>query len=274
MPGRQKEFSWYAAIVEVLRRAQSAMHYADIADEIIKQKLRTKVGATPAATVNVIITNEINTKGETAAFVRVSRGEYMLREGYIVDQSKEELAAEESEASEVPEVIDSGPIRAFGIHWNRDFVNWKGNPRLLGQQQKGAEKVDFSEQRGVYLLYDGRAVVYVGRAIDQPLGTRLYQHTFDRLSGRWDRFSWFGLLPVTPEGKVKSAGQELATLSVKVDDLVATLEALLVEALEPPQNRRRGDDFRAAEYIQVEDEILIQKRKKEVLEELLKAVRT
>lgn len=32
--------------------------------------------------------------------------------------------------------------------------------------------------------------------------------------------------------------------------LVATLEALLIEVLEPPQNRRRGDDFNAIEYIQ------------------------
>jgi hypothetical protein len=28
------------------------------------------------------------------------------------------------------------------------------------------------------------------------------------------------------------------------------LEALLIEALEPPQNRKRGDDFSAIEYIQ------------------------
>lgn len=31
---------------------------------------------------------------------------------------------------------------------------------------------------------------------------------------------------------------------------MATLEALLIEALEPPQNRKRGDDFSAIEYIQ------------------------
>jgi hypothetical protein len=31
------------------------------------------------------------------------------------------------------------------------------------------------------------------------------------------------------------------------------MEALLIEGLEPPQNRRRGDDFRAVEYLQAED---------------------
>ena len=32
--------------------------------------------------------------------------------------------------------------------------------------------------------------------------------------------------------------------------MIVTLEALLIETLEPPQNRRRGDDFAAVEYIQ------------------------
>jgi hypothetical protein len=35
--------------------------------------------------------------------------------------------------------------------------------------------------------------------------------------------------------------------------LIVTMEALLIEALEPPQNRKRGDDFRAIEFLQFED---------------------
>ncbi len=35
--------------------------------------------------------------------------------------------------------------------------------------------------------------------------------------------------------------------------LIVTMEALLIEGLEPPQDRRRGDDFRAVEFLQVED---------------------
>jgi hypothetical protein len=42
--------------------------------------------------------------------------------------------------------------------------------------------------------------------------------------------------------------------------IVATMEALLIEGLEPPQNRRRGDDFRAIEYIQREDPELERRR--------------
>jgi hypothetical protein len=39
-------------------------------------------------------------------------------------------------------------------------------------------------------------------------------------------------------------------IGVTLPSLIATLEALLIEALEPPQNRKRGDDFSVMEYIQ------------------------
>ncbi|MBK8385370.1 MAG: hypothetical protein IPL11_06765 [Candidatus Accumulibacter sp.] len=35
-----------------------------------------------------------------------------------------------------------------------------------------------------------------------------------------------------------------------IASMIGTLEALLIESLEPPQNRKRGDDFSAVEYIQ------------------------
>jgi hypothetical protein len=37
---------------------------------------------------------------------------------------------------------------------------------------------------------------------------------------------------------------------VSPPSLIGTLEALLIEALEPPQNRKRGDDFSLVEYLQ------------------------
>lgn len=38
-------------------------------------------------------------------------------------------------------------------------------------------------------------------------------------------------------------------LKVLTPSLIATLEALLIETLEPPQNGKRGDDFSVVEYI-------------------------
>ena len=69
------------------------------------------------------------------------------------------------------------------------------------------------------------------------------------MNGRWDRFSWFGLRSVSEEGQLR----DVDTSSIDRDTLIATLEAVLIEALEPPQNRRRGDQFSAIEYLQVAD---------------------
>lgn len=100
----------------------------------------------------------------------------------------------------------------------------------------------------VYILYDHHTAIYVGRTTDRPLGKRLYEHTLDRLSGRWDRFSWFGLLDVTSDGSLKER-----SITANQTLLISTLESILIETLEPPQNRKRGEDLSAVEYIQERD---------------------
>jgi len=120
---------------------------------------------------------------------------------------------------------------------------------ILGAQQAESTPVDFCAERGVYLLHDGARTVYVGRTTDRPLGVRLREHTRDRLSSRWDRFSWFGVHPVTETGELKIEPVRDYT----TDALIATMEALLIEGLEPPLNRKGGDDFRAVEFQQADD---------------------
>jgi hypothetical protein len=88
------------------------------------------------------------------------------------------------------------------MFWTRAAIEWVATPKLLCMQQIGATAVDFNGQLGIYLLYDGREVIYVGRTTDRPLGRRLFEHTVDRMSARWDRFSWFGLLPVSDKGSL------------------------------------------------------------------------
>jgi hypothetical protein len=51
--------------------------------------------------------------------------------------------------------------------------------------------------------------------------------------------------------------------------MIPALEAVLVEALEPRQNRKRGDDLSAVEYMQAEDPQLRKKQLKSSLEEVL-----
>jgi hypothetical protein len=167
---------------------------------------------------------------------------------------------EESEDSEEQYEI----VTSFGMFWRRDAVEWSTTPKLLGMQQLGATPVDFYKQLGIYLLYDGREAIYVGRTSDRPLGRRLYEHTLDRMSARWDRFSWFGLLPVSESGQLGDLPSTYAAAK-----LIPALEAILIEALEPRQNRKRGDDLAAVEYLQKNDPEIEKKKVKAIMDAAL-----
>jgi hypothetical protein len=213
----------------------------------------TSVGATPAATVNAQISSSIKHDG-ASPYVRVAKGTFaMVKSTTKAPPKKEKLTPTEYESDESEEQYEI--VSSFGMFWRRNAIHWIGNPKLLGMQQLGATPVDFCKQLGIYLLYDGREVIYIGRSTDRPLGRRLYEHTHDRMAARWDRFSWFGLLPVSEAGQL---GEIPATYAAAT--IIPALEAILIEALEPRQNRKRGDDLSAVEYIQHEDPE-IQKRK-------------
>lgn len=224
------------------------MHYADIAEEVTERELRSSVGATPSNTVNAVITTDINDKGDESLFIRVNRGEYMLREGGD-DEVPTQSIDEEDLEEEALAVDEAGVVKAFGMYWQRKLVDWSNSPTLLGEQSRGAQQVNFADQIGVYLLHDQGRTVYVGRTTEQPLGRRIYHHTYDRLNGRWNRFSWFGFLPVRQDGSFVRDHDELPDQEA----LITTLESVLIETVEPPQNRKRGDNIRAVEYLQAED---------------------
>jgi hypothetical protein len=104
----------------------------------------------------------------------------------------------------------------------------------------------------------------VGRATERGLGVRLYEHTWDRLASRWDRFSWFGFLPVGKGGMLQSMPATFDS-----SKLGPALEAILVEAVEPRQNRKRGDDLAQVEYLQVEDSAVRRRALKAALDEAI-----
>lgn len=259
----QKDTPWRAAIIQILSESDSAMRSSDIAEEISEKQLRKSVGATPALSVNATISESLNKYGAKSPFIRVGRGEYFLRKKIELSdtsQAEEENSTQSNERTSI--------IQAFGMFWQRGFVSWSLSPKLLGREQRDADLVDFTSQRGVYLLHDRRDVVYVGRSTDRPLGVRLYEHTQDRLNGRWDRFSWFGLHKVSAEGKL-----EEVDINPSVDTVIVTLEALFIEGLEPPLNRKRGDGMRAQEYLQVEDPEIENQRKRDLLMEVRSKIR-
>jgi hypothetical protein len=248
------ELTWKQAVDQVLASSSLPLHYREITDRIIAQGLRKKLGATPAATVNAQIATSIKRDGHESPYVRIAKGTFALRNGYPNAEVTSTHVTPDMEASEDDE-DQYEVVSSFGMFWRREAVEWTATPKLLGMQSIGATPVDFFGQMGVYLLYDGREVIYVGRSTDRPLGRRLYEHTSDRMSARWDRFSWFGLLPVEDTGKLGSL-----PLTFEAAKLIPALEAILIEALEPRQNRKRGDDLGAVEYIQRVDPDIERKR--------------
>jgi hypothetical protein len=258
------DMPWRKAIEKALRENGDPMRYDEIAQAIIDKGFRVNVGATPAATVSANLSESIR-KEAKSPFSKVERGVYTLRNATSAPESK--AVAESDEA--VEDAREMGLINAFGMFWSRERVQWRTSmPRLLGVQQSGSAPVNFTAQAGVYLLYDGRSVVYVGKVIESRLGLRLFEHTRDRLSGRWDRFSWFGVRAVRDDGELTP----IPPAEIAVATLISTMEALLIEGLEPPQNRRQGDGFNAVEFIQETDPLIEQEVKKGLLAEMTRKV--
>lgn len=254
--------NWKDAVTAVLRSAGEPMHYADIAREVAKKGYRKKseLGATPANTVAVTIGSSLKAEGDQSPFIRSTRGYYTLK-----DLEGLAAPAEENETAVVSPV--TGIINALGMYWERSKVAWKTEPKILGRQQQDSKPVDFCNQVGIYFLHDSQGIVYVGRTTDQNLGRRLQQHTIDRLNGRWDRFSWFGIYPVNESGSLRTS---VDVSHVGLDVVISTLEAVLIEGLEPRQNRRRGDDFQAVEFLQSEDPAIEQAKQQAVLAQMAK----
>jgi hypothetical protein len=266
-----EELTWQKAIQMVLASSTGPLHYKEITERILADGLRINIGATPVATVNAQITQSLKNEGSNSPYIRVTKGTYSLRDTYsVLHDSSASLAENDwnNTSTIVQDDVDEqyAIFTAFGMFWRREYVEWFRSPMILGMQQIGAKPVDFSHQRGIYLLYDEREVIYVGRVTDRGLGLRLYEHTRDRLSTRWNRFSWFGLVPVSELGDLGAMPH-----SYESSKLVPALEAILVEALEPRQNRKRGDDLAEVEYIQKVDPAIEKRRAKAYLDQIFES---
>lgn len=242
----QKDMRWEEAIEKALRNSGKPMHYADIAQAIIDNGYRANVGATPANSVAAILSKSIRSKKDKSPFVSVGDGHYKLRTAKNKERPADQPRDEAKESA-----AEMGLIGSFGIFWDREWVDWQTtSPTLLGVKQAGSKPVDFAEQSGIYVLYDQSRPIYVGQAGDKRLGLRLKDHTRGRFSSRWNRFSWFGVRGVNPETGQLDASPSKHEIGPAT--LITTMEALLIESLEPPQNRR-GGDYNAVEFIQEKD---------------------
>ena len=152
-------------------------------------------------------------------------------------------------------------IKNYGSYWSEKDVFWGSGSNagtLLGVPAKNltANEINFREQSGVYVLYADYQMVYVGQAGagNQKLFARLKQHTRDALAERWNQFSWFGIRKVNQNGALAAeADGKHSTLS----DVLNHIEAILIHAAEPKQNRQGGRfGENVVQYLQRRDENL------------------
>ena len=165
-------------------------------------------------------------------------------------------------------------IRSIGLFWKRDDVYWNSAPangRLLGVPKNGklSDPVNFRDQIGVYALYAGYDMVYVGStgSDKSSLYRRLKTHTRNDLSDRWDRFSWFGTRWVTKAGQLAELTQKVHPSTLEA---IEHIEAVLIHAAEPRLNRqggRFGDSV--TRYLQARDKDKLGESTDAMLKELL-----
>lgn len=149
-------------------------------------------------------------------------------------------------------------IRSVGLFWEAGNIHWGAGSQagaVYGVPAKNvtADPIDFREQIGIYVLYAGYQMIYVGQAGSKNmyLLDRLKRHRKDDLSGRWDRFSWFGLRWVKQNGDLSAVAQAHHPSTART---LNHIEAMLIHAAEPPLNRqggRFGDDV--IRYVQWRD---------------------
>jgi hypothetical protein len=167
-------------------------------------------------------------------------------------------------------ISTAGFIRAYGMFWQAEEVDWSGagssrHLELLGRVGKNRPSLklaNFWEQQGIYVLYNDYGPYYVGQTVGagMNLGKRLRHHhngtNNSPHKGKWDRFSWFGwrgtLSRTDARGLqlLKKTPQKLLTDSTNT---VRDIESLLIYALGTIHvgNGRKESFVAAAEWQQV-----------------------
>lgn len=236
----KQKMSWYEAIRTVLENSKNPLHYTVITNQILDKEYRTWEGTSkPEATVN----HTLNDNPET--FENKGKGIYSLKSIATDDKDKNEVITENA-------II----IESFGVHWNESDVDWKNNPDLWGRRQNSNTPCNFKEQIGIYVLYDRDRIVYVGKAVNESIGNRLFDHKKNK-DGKWDNFSWFGFRQASEFGGVSLSKEKISNLSfVK---LANAIESILIEITNPPMNKKRGDDHLSKkEFVQCEPDLIKQ----------------
>lgn len=241
---------WEEAILQILSDKKTPVHYSDIAKAIGELGLRPseKMGLTPSSTVNVILHHQLKNKVTT-----VGKGNYILTS---VLNANNLITPPLVNGTDDDEDIEDDLITAYGRFWSRHLF-MENNARLFGSSVKdaNAERADFTELPGIYLLHKGYQVVYIGQA--KNLGKRIKDHTLDDKRNRWDNFSWFSIEDLKDSNSDIDKGD---TKKLTQESVLDTLEALLIETIGPERNKKVGNNFEDHEFEQVTSSVYFESK--------------
>lgn len=96
--------------------------------------------------------------------------------------------------------------------------------------------------------------MYVGRIQKAKSGKRglfdrLFEHTKDGLKDDWEKFSWFGFLQVNGDGTL-SKKHVSPDKDKELEELITTIEAVIICGMKPGLNNRGGDMGGTVKYEQ------------------------
>jgi hypothetical protein len=132
-----------------------------------------------------------------------------------------------------------------GKKWSRAGITLTPNSQITGVAHPGAPVVDFSDQIGLYFLYNGDRIVHHG-STTESLAKSLLAHTKDHFAGKWDTVTWFGFRPVNENGELGSLPPDCP-----MSWYLACLQAVIIKVFEPTLNTEEDiSDVEIIEYTQ------------------------
>ena len=220
------------SIASVLASYSEPLDLDEIASELIEAEGDLKrFGAVPLRSIYLCLEDAIRVEGENCQFLKTFPGHYMLRQNAKPHHLREASKARSAELKFHDGEL--GIVSCLGLGWQRNRVKWTPSPKILGCQFQASKPINFGQQIGFYALHRKNGEPgYFGSTIDKPIGSCLYELRQDRYSSLWDRFSFFGLLPVTDSGAFDRLPENF-----KPADTLASLRAIIIELFSPFANR-------------------------------------
>lgn len=232
------------AAVYVMKLTRHPMNHRAIVDICERLGLYRPESKDKYQTMQGSLHQEIK-KGERSRIIKVDRGVFYLKGQEESDQvkglslnptiySKTYSPSENIDTDLYPD--DLGPLRACGADFIRNNVDWEGDKKIECLSSEGGRIVNLYDHVGVYILYLGSVPVYVGRSDKGCIGDRLRTHTTSEKCNSWDRFSIYSM---GISRDIDNIPDQLIKFSIL--NQIVTLEAVLIDVLNPKLNSKRGD---------------------------------